>query len=194
MKLNILITGVAWALLGTAASAATLFTQDTPTGALTSPGSVSYQFEANAGAGLTSFTLNGYASLDGEGNGYTDVFTLSLNGTGILSGSYNLGGGGYDITYFAPVGSSVSISTPGSWAGGTGLFSVPLALTTGTNTLTLSYSGNAQGLGDEGWGVSNLSVTGGVPEPATWALLVAGFGFVGASLRRQRPAVPAALA
>ena len=131
MKLNILITGVAWALLGTAASAATLFTQDTPTGALTSPGSVSYQFEANAGAGLTSFTLNGYASLDGEGNGYTDVFTLSLNGTGILSGSYNLGGGGYDITYFAPVGSSVSISTPGSWAGGTGLFSVPLALTTG---------------------------------------------------------------
>ena len=114
MKLTILITGVAWALLGTAASAATLFTQDTPTGALTSPGSVSYQFEANAGAGLTSFTLNGYASLDGAGNGYTDVFTLSLNGTGILSGSYNLGGGGYDITYFAPVGSSVSISTPGS--------------------------------------------------------------------------------
>ncbi|TPE61180.1 PEP-CTERM sorting domain-containing protein [Sandaracinobacter neustonicus] len=189
MKLNILIAGVACALLGTAASAATLFTQGAPTGAMTSPGSVSYQFAANAGAGLTSFTLNGFNSLDGEGNGYTDVFTLKLNGTDILSGSYNLGGGGYDITYFAPVGSSVSVSTPGSWQGGTGLFSIPLGLAQGTNTLTLSYSGNAQGLGDEGWGVSNLSVTGGVPEPATWTMLIAGFGFVGASLRRRKPAL-----
>jgi hypothetical protein len=31
---------------------------------------------------------------------------------------------------------------------------------------------------------------GGVPEPATWAMLIAGFGLVGATLRRRR-AVPA---
>ena len=47
-------------------------------------------------------------------------------------------------------------------------------------------------------GIDNLvtngagSVVGGVPEPTTWALLVAGFGFVGATARRRRSAVVAA--
>lgn len=30
------------------------------------------------------------------------------------------------------------------------------------------------------------SVTSGVPEPATWALLIVGFGLVGAAARRSR--------
>jgi hypothetical protein len=37
-----------------------------------------------------------------------------------------------------------------------------------------------------------LRVTGspaGVPEPASWAMMVGGFGLVGASLRRRRPAI-----
>jgi hypothetical protein len=33
------------------------------------------------------------------------------------------------------------------------------------------------------------SPTGGVPEPATWALLIAGFGSVGVALRRSRAAL-----
>jgi hypothetical protein len=32
------------------------------------------------------------------------------------------------------------------------------------------------------------AVVGGIPEPATWAMLIAGFGMVRASLRRRRPA------
>lgn len=46
---------------------------------------------------------------------------------------------------------------------------------------------------DHGIAVDNLSLTatlvpvaGGVPEPTTWALLILGFGVVGASLRRRR--------
>ncbi|UAJ12258.1 PEPxxWA-CTERM sorting domain-containing protein [Polymorphobacter megasporae] len=42
---------------------------------------------------------------------------------------------------------------------------------------------------------SNIVVTppvGGVPEPATWAMMVAGFGFVGLSVRRRRPTTVAA--
>jgi hypothetical protein len=37
--------------------------------------------------------------------------------------------------------------------------------------------------------VSFQATTGGVPEPETWAMLIAGFGFMGAALRRRR--VPA---
>ncbi|MCG2842179.1 PEPxxWA-CTERM sorting domain-containing protein [Sandaracinobacter sp. RS1-74] len=34
---------------------------------------------------------------------------------------------------------------------------------------------------------------GGVPEPATWAMLIAGFGLVGSAMRRRREAVSQAL-
>jgi len=37
-------------------------------------------------------------------------------------------------------------------------------------------------------------VTGGVPEPATWAMMIIGFGGVGALARRRRPRMAAALA
>ena len=39
-------------------------------------------------------------------------------------------------------------------------------------------------------GVQNM-VTGGVPEPATWTMLIAGFGLAGAALRRRRVAATA---
>ena len=35
------------------------------------------------------------------------------------------------------------------------------------------------------------TVIPGVPEPATWAMLIAGFGLVGAAARRRRPIVAA---
>jgi hypothetical protein len=36
--------------------------------------------------------------------------------------------------------------------------------------------------------VSNVSLTGGVPEPATWALMIVGVGLVGSASRRRRTA------
>lgn len=37
-----------------------------------------------------------------------------------------------------------------------------------------------------------VSVSGGVPEPATWALMISGFGLAGAALRRRRAVAAAA--
>jgi choice-of-anchor C domain-containing protein len=34
--------------------------------------------------------------------------------------------------------------------------------------------------------LDNVSISGGVPEPATWALMIIGFGGIGAALRRRR--------
>lgn len=39
--------------------------------------------------------------------------------------------------------------------------------------------------------ISTRAVTGGVPEPATWALMIAGFGMAGAGLRARRQAAAA---
>jgi hypothetical protein len=50
-----------------------------------------------------------------------------------------------------------------------------------------SYGGNNAG-GDPRFGFVTL---GGVPEPASWALMIIGFGAAGASLRRRRAIVAA---
>ena len=61
-------------------------------------------------------------------------------------------------------------------------------------TTTITFFGNTnQSFGDEAYGVDNLTVTGtnvtppagAVPEPATWAMMLSGFGFVGAGMRRR---------
>lgn len=43
-----------------------------------------------------------------------------------------------------------------------------------------------QGGNDESWGIDNISLTAAVPEPASWMLLIAGFGLVGAAIRRRQ--------
>jgi len=42
-------------------------------------------------------------------------------------------------------------------------------------------------------GSLSISVTGGVPEPATWAMILLGVGLVGAGMRMARPKTSAAL-
>ncbi len=52
-----------------------------------------------------------------------------------------------------------------------------------------SYEGSYLNMGAEAFGVRVLGdVGGGVPEPASWALLIAGFGLTGAAMRRRRNA------
>lgn len=54
--------------------------------------------------------------------------------------------------------------------------------------LTFDYAGGAQGLADEGWGLNNITVEGvsAVPEPETYAMLLAGLGMIGFMARRRK--------
>ena len=63
---------------------------------------------------------------------------------------------------------------------------------TGRST-TIDFTGQTnQGLGDESFGLDNVTVTGvlspmsAVPEPSTWLLMIAGIGGIGLMLRRAK--------
>jgi hypothetical protein len=193
------------ALTAAGAHAASLYDFPGATAEMPTDMSVPVTFNSNGGAGAVSFIIDGYASLDGQ-NGYEDDFSLTLNNTLIFSGTFNLGGGGNDVVFQSlPGATAVNDSgnlTNITWAGGQVMVSTPLALAHGSNTLSFAYTSlpapdhaGFQGTGDEGWGLENVQVAGaalaGVPEPATWGLMIVGFGGMGSLLRRQRRLQPA---
>lgn len=206
MKMNILMAGAVCSVVSLAAmsaQAATLYSLAGPTPEMATDSSIAATFNASAGAGAASFIIDGYSSLDGQ-NSYEDDFTLSLNGAPILVGTFNLGGGGGDVVYSNLNGGTVdNISGNGTnitWNGGQVVVDEPLTLVKGSNTLTFNYTSLSgpgyagfQGLGDEGWGLEQVSVTGAgaVPEPASWAMMLVGFGGLGAVMRSRRQPVAA---
>ena len=154
-------------------------------------------FGSPSSSGVLAFTLNGYNTLDGQ-NFYEDDFSLIVNGSTILTGTFNLGGGGNNVLYSAPAGVSVTgyNTDPNTVtnAGGSLDFIVPVSLLASANVIEWHYlalgtdTGHAgfQDIGDEGWGIADIKVTANaVPEPASIALMLAGLGLVGGLARRR---------
>ena len=177
-----------------------------PTPAMPTDQSFSLNFNSSAATttGL-SFILDGYLSLDGQ-NFYEDDFSITLNGTRVFLGTFNLGGGSNSGSqsniYSNPFGATLSNPTNNgtgiSFTGGKETFSFTgLPLNIGSNTLTFTYTSLAdanhagfQGLGDEGWGLEPVNVSAAsvsaVPEPATWAMMLLGFAGVGFMAYRRK--------
>ena len=158
--------------------------------------SITWSFTSEGGSSTLDFELAGYGSLDGFDNFYTDIFHLSVNGSEVFQGSFNLGGGGSNIILFNPNGGSAQTTTFGTtddshnssqvtWEGGVTQISIPLHLLQGENEITFSYSGDNQWKYDEAWGVNLATVT--LPEPAAFSLLFAGlFGLlIGRRIRNK---------
>ncbi len=117
-----------------------------------------------SGAYSTVFTLGSFTSASFSGRFAADdsVTSITLNGN-TISGS----GGGF--TFWTP-------------------FSTLTGFQVGANTLTfnvLNSGGGPSGLRVE---VIESNVTS-VPEPASWALLIVGFGMVGVAARRRKAVV-----
>lgn len=193
---NIAIIAAALASTAVPAHAATLYSNALLSGPIAAPGSVS--FNANspiAQSGFLSFNLDGFTSLDGV-NTYQDNFDLSVNGNSLLSLSYDLGGGGLNVIFANPNGATIAGGTAGFFNGGQLQIALPLALLSGANNFVFSYTtpgpanGGGQGIGDEAFGVSNVSLTAeignAVPEPASWMMMIVGFGAAGSAMRYRR--------
>jgi hypothetical protein len=131
----------------------------------------------------TYLTTSGLAALPGAlptSLGY-DVLNFGTNNIGWFGfsnsgGSLGDGGFGYSSTsflYTPAVNHPGYITAPGVYAGDVN-GNAPFAFS-GSATLT----------------VTDTSLTGSVPEPMTWTLMIAGFGLAGVALRRRRAAFAA---
>jgi len=193
IKLPMIAVAVAAMAAAANADAATFYSNTTPTGELGTPGSVSYNFAGPSRTGRVSFELAGYRTLDGV-NCCTDTIDVELNGTLLLSASYNLGGGGVNTVYSgSPVVTFYSSGSPAVYNGTAngGLIDITLngAAFAASNVVKFSYSGSGQGVPDEAFGINRVSAA--VPEPAAWTLMIAGFGLVGAASRRRQAIIAA---
>jgi hypothetical protein len=126
----------------------------------------------------------------------SDVSFLGRTGTNILSGSFTNGVLSGQIRGLSP---TFSVSVPMSELEGTSDFFSPdeffltnfsLGMSDANRPLRIGANGriadfNASSVGTFGAIVSD-GTPGAVPEPSTWAMMILGFGMVGASMRRRR--------
>ncbi len=134
---------------------------------------------ASTGFGLAS---NGTGVLLNDRD--TQIFVAALNG-----GLFNLAS--FDIAAAFNNSPGTSFTATGFLGGGTvgtisgslGEFATFAGFGTSTDRVVFNGSG-----GGGGFELDNLkfSAVSGVPEPATWAMMLLGFGAVGASMRRRR--------
>jgi hypothetical protein len=112
--------------------------------------------------------------------------TLKLYGVTLDGKIEHLGYGGI----FDGPGTSMGIGgTTGAWLGGTGddqVYTVNL----NTGNYREFWFGNNNDSAD-GYRLDSITVAG-VPEPATWALMIGGFGLAGSAIRRRRTAAATA--
>ena len=113
-----------------------------------------------------------YASITGPASFGSGGFTAATSTTGTVSG-IDAGGGYFIVSGGYSSGQTVTSSTT-TWQGAT--FS-SLGLTSGTYVWTLGTSSDT----------FTINVPGSdAPEPASWAMMLAGFGLVGAAMRSRR--------
>jgi hypothetical protein len=134
--------------------------------------------------GYTDFVLlqfNQSVHLDGVNvnvygiNNVSDSDASFSNGAGIAPGTWN---------------AAMSLSSySGTWSTTAGGSSAALLAdsATGFSKVWLVSASMLTPDRDDGFKISSITVsTPSVPEPATWAMLIAGFGAIGGSLRRRR--------
>jgi len=148
------------------------------------PGTVDLIGETTTGTAFDFFPGNGgYVDLDGSNGVAGTLQTIANFGPGTYKLNFDLGGnarGDVDKTTVVTLGDFSERITLSSGA--------PLALQSVTFKTTggqLSFADLAGGNQNIGNILDNVSLSA-VPEPATWAVMLLGFGGLGAAMRNNR--------
>ena len=146
--------------------------------------------------GVVEGAFGGELPTDGEFQAFFGP--VDPGGGGILQDIATTAGGSYDLTF--------SLANLGNPPNAFGLFwdgafvsidfdQDPFAYTTFTTTLTASSSTTSLGFifyhEPSYYLLDGISLESTVPEPATWGLMIVGFGMVGVAARRRKAAVTA---
>jgi uncharacterized repeat protein (TIGR03803 family) len=142
-------------------------------------------------------------AFDSTAEGYYPVGGLTIDAAGNLFGSTSRGGANGDYGTLFRLSADGTFSTLHEFAGGSGglrpvaygwLEADSVGNLYGTTVLGGDFDyGTIFKLSDVGFVVPSVEPpVGGVPEPASWAMLIAGFGLTGAAMRRRRSAAVAA--
>ena len=117
----------------------------------------------------------------GPGNAVTGTFSSAVSSVTVRG--IDVGAAGIRLAAFDafnnPLGSTTAFG-PGI---GVGYFFDVTITTAGIRSFAFSQDNPCCG---DGVLFDNFSFTNGVPEPDSWALLIAGFGLTGATIRRRR--------
>ncbi|HEX3885932.1 MAG TPA: PEPxxWA-CTERM sorting domain-containing protein [Phenylobacterium sp.] len=168
------------------------------------PGYTFFQSDAQMSSvvGQTTYQTTGFSNLDIVSNsGGDDYYCGGCNGSFQLdfsNTSYSTGGGvygvGFDLVINETYNAQVTFTN-----GSTALFTLPLSQSFGSEAfwgvtsdlgITSIYLGDSgQATTDGNTGIDNLEIGAGpIPEPATWAMMLLGFGALGRALRHGRRA------
>ena len=122
----------------------------------------------NEAAAAGDYVIKYTFGFTGDGSGAGDISASLVGGDNTSFNSVNLNGSAFDLTS----GNTLGHLTSGP------VFS-------GSNVLTVNFKVLTNGVGAFNGSVSAAPV----PEPATWAMMLVGFGLIGFGLRRRREKV-----
>jgi hypothetical protein len=148
-------------------------------------GSVDLIGETTSGTDFDFFPSNGgFVDLDGSTNAAGTLQTADNFAAGTYTLTFDLGGnarGDSDKTTVVTLGDFSKTITLAS-----GAALSPQTFTFTTNGGALSFADLSGGNNNIGNILDNVSLSTAVPEPATWAVMLLGFGGVGATMRNRR--------
>lgn len=186
MKRLLFCLMTAAATLGAATAADAAPTVTCPTGAQCfTPGSPNFTVTPGPSGTFSAFVGN---SSIPAGN-FTDIFTFTLPTSGLGSGTVTTSAsmlGSVNDLDFGTVTINGITAPITSLAGGLyeAAFQSSVPITGGVlNTLTVTGLSR----GDGAFGGQLAFIPSAVPEPAVWIMMLAGFGFIGAMMRRRQP-------
>ena len=186
--------GMAFAAASMALAAPAAAADYSYTGTLSDPNQV-LQFNFTVGTAsdvtLQSYSYSGGTMADGTviGAGGFDPILALFDGSGNLIGQDDDSGPGYDVwlsRLLQPGNYTVSVMAYSNFAVGPNL-------SNGFQN-TGSFGGRTQSWAFDVLGVDTATQVGAVPEPATWAMMLMGFGATGFAMRRRKKALTLASA